>query len=158
MRPIPIKLRNEMASDPYYSRCARFGADCSGRITWEHAILYAGRQIQEKFAIIPLCVFHHLGRGLVKKINVDIAMKRATPENRKKYPLLYWHRYDMIVIWSTASNAGLRNDWRNLELTEDLLTGLIIDVNLVTTSKREIHIGRIIDSIQNDIERDPESG
>lgn len=83
-----MKLREEMASDSYYSRCARFDADCRGRITWEHALIYAGRQVNEKFAIIPLCVYHHLGAGLVKKENQRIALERATDDDLKKYPRL----------------------------------------------------------------------
>jgi len=81
MRPIPKKLRDEMADDPYYSMCAReVDGGCSGRITWEHAIIYAGKQLNEKFAIIPLCEYHHLGEGLVKEINVCIALNRATEQ------------------------------------------------------------------------------
>lgn len=90
MHPIPPRLRRELSKDPYYQTCARADETCQGRITWEHAILYAGRQVQERFAIIPLCYFHHLGSGLVKRINIQIAMSRATPEDKKKYPRLKW--------------------------------------------------------------------
>jgi len=49
-------------------------------------------------AIIPLCEFHHSvgkfqdGRGLNKRINRDIAMRRAMENDRKKYPLLKWRK------------------------------------------------------------------
>lgn len=85
MNNIPKKLREEMAEDPYMKICARENQDCSGRITWEHAIIYAGRQIQERWAIIPLCEYHHLGKGLNKRINRQIAFNRAMEEDLKKY-------------------------------------------------------------------------
>jgi len=93
MRPIPKKLKDEISSDPYYLKCARSGSDCRGRITWEHAFIYSGRQINEKWAIIPLCVYHHLGDGLNKRINEKIAVNRATEEDLKKYPRKNWLIY-----------------------------------------------------------------
>lgn len=92
MRPIPKKLRDEMAADPYYQICARRGIDCSGRITWEHAWIYAGKQINEKWAIIPLCWYHHLGPGLDKEINRIISIARATAEDLAKYPRTNWEQ------------------------------------------------------------------
>lgn len=85
MNNIPQRLRKEMAADPYYEKCARFGDDCEGRITWEHSLIYAGRQIQEKWAIIPLCVWHHLDKGMIKWINEYIALSRASDEELHKY-------------------------------------------------------------------------
>src|SRR3990167_289062 len=90
MKPIPPKLRKEIAADPYYQTCARADYECQGRITWEHAFVYAGSQINEKWAIIPLCEHHHLGAGLNKIVNQAIAAKRATKEERANYPLINW--------------------------------------------------------------------
>jgi hypothetical protein len=95
MNNMSPKLRRECEADPYYQTCARSSAECQGRITWEHALIYAGRQVQAKFAIIPLCEFHHLGAGLVKKINEIIAYGRATIEDIKTYPLLPWKLYGL---------------------------------------------------------------
>ena len=69
-----------MAADDYYKICCRRNEDCQGRITWEHAILFKGKQLQKKWCIIPLCLYHHLGRGLKKEVNVWIAINRATDE------------------------------------------------------------------------------
>ncbi len=81
MRKIPCKLRDKLSDDSYYQKCARrYDGGCSGRITWEHSFIYAGRQINERWAIIPLCWYHHLGEGLDKEINVWIALGRATNE------------------------------------------------------------------------------
>ena len=92
---MPSKLRWECAADPYFDVCARSNAECEGRITWEHALMYAGKQIQVKFAVIPLCEYHHLGKGMIKKVNEVIAMGRATAEDKKKYPLLPWSLYGL---------------------------------------------------------------
>src|SRR3990167_2668016 len=90
MRRIPPKLREQIAQDPYMKVCARKSDDCSGRITWEHAWVWAGRQINEPWAIIPLCWEHHLGSKMDKRINQAISIARATPENFKKYPKVNW--------------------------------------------------------------------
>ena len=89
MNNIPKKLREQLAEDLYYKRCARTNG-CRGRITWEHAFTYAGKQIQERWAIIPLCEWHHFGEGLWKAENQRIAMLRATEADRKKYPRILW--------------------------------------------------------------------
>lgn len=90
MSPIHKKLREQLAADHEYRVCARRSDECEGRITWEHALTYAGKQVQERFAIIPLCVYHHLGAGLNKRWNIDYAMSRATEEDKSRYPRLPW--------------------------------------------------------------------
>ena len=98
MQAIPAKLREELALDPYYKRCTRHGWDCWGRITWEHAFIYAGRQIQEKWAIIPLCEYHHAvcrfqdSGSLNKEYNQYIALCRASDEDLAKYPRRDWEQ------------------------------------------------------------------
>lgn len=94
MRKIPLKLRRELEADPYYMVCARKNKDCRGRITWEHAFIYAGKQINERFAIIPLCFRHHLGDKLVKVENEQIAVDRATELDKARYPRLDWQKYE----------------------------------------------------------------
>lgn len=76
-----------MDADPYYERCSmEFRGDCDGRITWEHAIIFASKQLNEKWAIIPVCAYHHgvdefQDRGDVKKeMHVWIALNRATDD------------------------------------------------------------------------------
>ena len=90
MTTIPLKQRKEMALDPYYRVCARQEAlhdhECDGKITWEHALIYAGKKVQSSWSIIPLCEWAHSvnrhqdGPGLNKEINVWIALNRATDE------------------------------------------------------------------------------
>jgi len=91
MRPIPQKLRRIIDTDPYYRVCARAkDGGCQGRITIEHAFIYAGKQINELWALIPLCWFHHLGSGLDKPKNQILALDRATRDDLAKYPRVDW--------------------------------------------------------------------
>lgn len=59
---------------------------CAGRITFEHSLIFSGKQVQKEFAIIPLCEYHHdvlsyqdIG-NLNKEINVLVSLNRATNE------------------------------------------------------------------------------
>lgn len=90
MNNLPPKLRKELVADPFYKTCAReglFDHECGGRITWEHAMYFAGKQIQKKWAIIPLCAKAHSvdnfqdGGDLDKHLNEWIALNRATDED-----------------------------------------------------------------------------
>ena len=87
-KPIPLKTRLIISEDPYYRTCARKNSECSGRITIEHAITYAGRRISDLWGLIPLCWYHHLGEGLNKAINRRLAFARATARDLQKYPRL----------------------------------------------------------------------
>ena len=90
MKKIPESLRNEMANDPYYQKCARHNeGGCSRTITWEHAIIYAGKQLNEKWAILPICSYHHAvneyqdGGNMNKEKHVWLALCRATDDELK---------------------------------------------------------------------------
>ena len=87
MNNIPAKLNEELNADPYYTVCARRGLHghvCGGRITREHTLTYASNQIQERWAIIPICAKAHAvdryqdGGDFNKEINQWIALNRAT--------------------------------------------------------------------------------
>lgn len=90
MNNMPPALREECANDPLYKTCLRQTAlgdhickpdPVTGKlIEWEHALIYAGKQVQKKFAIVPICWYVHRGPGLVKDINVWLALNRATDE------------------------------------------------------------------------------
>jgi len=91
MKKIPEHLRKEIETDPFYRQCSRWrDGGCDGRITIEHTIIFASRQLNEKFALIPLCEYHHAvnlyldGKGLDKRKNVWIALNRATDEEIKR--------------------------------------------------------------------------
>ncbi len=89
MRRISPKVKEQLLQEPQV--CARLAPECKGRITWEHAWTYAGKQIDEAWAIIFLCEYHHAvnnyqdNGNLNKKINQWISLKKATDEELKKY-------------------------------------------------------------------------
>lgn len=92
MNNIPQRLRKEIDRDPQYKICSLKGhGTCSGRITMEHTLIYAGRQIQEKWSIIPLCALHHEvdffqdAHTMEKEKNVWVALNRATDDELIKY-------------------------------------------------------------------------
>ena len=91
MNSIPKALREELAADPYYFHCARKDAlddhECERdplrpekAVDWEHALTAKGRQLQKRFAIVPSCWWAHRGPGMVKEINIWIALNRATSD------------------------------------------------------------------------------
>lgn len=88
---MPLKLRRQLAADPFYATCARNEAlhdhicqadpvrGRAGRaIEWEHALYFAGKELQQDFAIVPLCWWAHRGPGMKKQIAEWIALNRAT--------------------------------------------------------------------------------
>lgn len=71
--------------------CARYKeGTCRGNLTWEHALIYAGKQLDEAWAIVILCEYHHAvnnyqdGGDLNKEENVRIALNQATDEELRK--------------------------------------------------------------------------
>lgn len=90
MRPIPPKLREEMADDPFYKYCCMRDMDvgnCEGRTEWHHALIFAGRQINERFCILPLCSYHHknVEKPGIKELVTKLMLLRATDEELTKY-------------------------------------------------------------------------
>ena len=92
MNNVPKKLRKQWAEeDGYFGNqrvCMRADeGNCDGRITKEHAIIFAGKQLQEEWAILDICAFHHEvdfhqdGGGMNKQKHVWLALMRA-PEER----------------------------------------------------------------------------
>ncbi|MHA1401637.1 MAG: hypothetical protein ACTSQE_14905 [Candidatus Heimdallarchaeaceae archaeon] len=97
MRPISPKIKKHISEDEFYEVCCREEeGDCDGGITMEHALIYAGRQIDEIFAIIPVCEYHHGvnqyqgGGKLDKKKHEWIAISRMTTADRIKYSKRPW--------------------------------------------------------------------
>ncbi len=95
MTKMPLKLRKEIAADPTYRVCKLAGFPghvCGGRITMEHAIIYAGRQVQEKWAIVSICAAgqevdqYQDAHTMNKELNVWVALNQATQEELVKYP------------------------------------------------------------------------
>ena len=97
MRPIPLKIRKQLAEDPNMKVCIYTSEDapnhdCGGRITFEHAIVYSGRQVTDAWATVPCCENHNSGRAMVKTYNRLRALEKATPEDLAKYPRVDWEQ------------------------------------------------------------------
>lgn len=88
MNNVPKSLKDQWKNDTTIKFCLRKDeGNCQGRLTKEHAIIYAGKQLQEDWAILDICEFHHgvnqfQDRGdLNKEKHVFIALSRA-PKSR----------------------------------------------------------------------------
>ena len=85
---IPIKLREELADDPFYKKCCLTGRT-SEKIEFHHNLIFAGRQVQEKFAILPICKsIHQYHNGLTSEVKEKlnwIMLNRATDKELEKY-------------------------------------------------------------------------
>lgn len=89
MRPIPKKMRDQMEKDPFMKVCCFPG--CGAILPeWHHVWIYAGRQINEPWAIVPGCTYHHRGKGFKKEVFERISICRATQEDLAKYPKKNW--------------------------------------------------------------------
>lgn len=88
MRPIPPKLKKEMENDKFYERCCITGAHKSNtKIEWHHNFIYAGRQVNEKWCILPLAeqIHRQADRRDIKEKLDWIMLNRATDEELKRY-------------------------------------------------------------------------
>lgn len=90
MNNTPKWLRDIWAANPA-KRCMRDDeGDCRGRLTKEHAIIFANKQLQEDWAILDICEFHHQvgiyqnNGKLNKEKHIWLAINRATPERLKE--------------------------------------------------------------------------
>ena len=96
--------------------CIHANGDCRdefgrkpARVEWEHAFIYAGKQINEWWAIIGVCWHHHRGPGLDKDYNKFRALERMSEkdldEAQKKYPNVDWRKLkDKLKVWFCFKN------------------------------------------------------
>ena len=52
MRPIPLDTLRDMMKNPFYRKCCICGYY---KVQFHHHLIYGGQQINELFAILPLC-------------------------------------------------------------------------------------------------------
>lgn len=95
MRKIPPPLRDKLANDKWYKKCclspetckiSNLGT-CGGRIEWHHNLIYAGKQVNEPFCILPVCHNHHYKaqNKTVKEVMDLIMWSRATSQQIGEY-------------------------------------------------------------------------
>ena len=96
---IPNKVRVRLANDPFMKFCIKAGSgECRGAVQWHHAWEYAGRQIQEWWAIVPLCHYHHKPGVLDNDYAQFIGLRRATYEELKKYHRIDWQQLRIYLL------------------------------------------------------------
>lgn len=86
-RPIPKKVREELSEDPFMLTCCLkdFSPLCSGRIQWHHHLKFAGKRVNEKWCILPVCEYHHAKEAVYKDFLDIVMLRRATIEELKPY-------------------------------------------------------------------------
>lgn len=91
-------MKSELEQLPRMKRCVLdtlqdvYGP-CDGRIEWEHVWTYAGRQINELWAIIGACHGHHLkkeGVPSIKDAFQTASLEIAILDELAKYPKAPW--------------------------------------------------------------------
>jgi len=90
MRPISPRVRKQIDSDPFYNQCCICG---SKQVILHHVWIYSGKQIDEAWAIVPVCEEHHDNCHTKKDLDIVnkikyISITRAT--NLNKYPKKNW--------------------------------------------------------------------
>jgi len=87
---IPRELREELSKDPFYKRCCLTGRN-DKKIDFHHALEWKGRQVQERFCILPIIIdIHQYHQGITKEVKEKldwIWLNRATDEE-----LLYYSK------------------------------------------------------------------
>lgn len=98
MARIPPKIKARLATLKRMTKCIFLLRDpkhkCEGRIEREHVWIYAGRQIQEVWAIVSVCTGWHrlknFGSPLEKDWHRYVSLTLASDDDLKKYPRFNW--------------------------------------------------------------------
>lgn len=116
MSRIPKKLREDLAADPFYTRCCISGdsaADAGEKIEWHHNLIFAGRQVQARFAILPIKKSLHdrLKGDKSLRAQLDwIMLSRASDEELTRYSKandLHVYRSALNVVFGKWSPVPL---------------------------------------------------
>jgi len=102
-----------MSEDPYYAHCCIADSTCSGRIEWHHNLIYAGRQVNSRFCILPLCQGHHRAADASStKERLDrIMLNRAEDEELQEF-----YKADLIGKKKRLNDNYLRKHTEQEEL------------------------------------------
>lgn len=91
MRAIPESLKLQIKNSGINDACAYCGSKLN--VEWHHVWIYGGKQINEIWAIVGACKYHH---GEVNKNNEIkeffeiVSLTRAYEEDLEKYPKKDW--------------------------------------------------------------------
>jgi len=99
------EMRELVNTDPFFERSCLSGK--TGNIVIHHAIIYAGKQINEKWAIVPLLWSEHDAQSNNPKAahrcqetrdRIElICLDRATDEELAKYPNRDWKKRKKLL-------------------------------------------------------------
>lgn len=105
--PIPEQVKKKLASNPFYYKCCIQDDKCSGHIQWHHNFRYAGSNLSEPFAILPVCVYHHSieKRSDVKEKLDYIMLHRMTMRDDNNYLNDYWKQRKKYLTTKFASES-----------------------------------------------------
>jgi len=85
---IPPKLREDLSNDPFMKKCCITGRT-DGKIDWHHNMTWQGKNVQEKFAILPVHnSIHQYHNGLTSEVKEKlnrIMVSRMTEEQLDYY-------------------------------------------------------------------------
>ena len=98
MRKISARTRAALLSDTRMKSCC-LCRESGGKIEWHHNLIYAGRQADAPWTILPLCVECHAGADKTEtKEKLDyIMLNAATAEDLAMYPKYsYQQRYSYL--------------------------------------------------------------
>jgi hypothetical protein len=90
MRAISAKIKKILLADEHMKKCVLCE---SSSVQFHHVFIYSGRQIDEAWAISPLCQQCHKkahSDRYIKAIVENNALSKTTEEDLKKYPRKDW--------------------------------------------------------------------
>lgn len=109
-KPIPKKMRDEMAEDKFYKKCCIADSDCEGTIQWHHNLRFAGSNVNRKSCILPVCEHHHRiadRHDIRDKLNLIMAARMSDDEIEMYSKVI---RYDlmrpMIIPWNPCPSIS----------------------------------------------------
>lgn len=131
MTKIPIPVRRELDADPNSKFCSLYGQHghvCGGhRLTGEHALIYAGKQIQEKWAIIIVCPAaqevdeYQDAHTMNKELNQWVALNRATEADFARFPRAFPSYYEQRERLNRKYGPYIQKYPGGTEINYDLL-------------------------------------
>lgn len=91
MRKIPPSIREQINKDPFFKECCLCHTE-KGKIEIHHNFIYAGKQADALFTLLPLCVEHHNLADYTKvKEKLDwIMIGRMVWSDFSVYPRYNW--------------------------------------------------------------------
>ena len=94
MKPIPPKLKVKLEADDFMQKCCITG---SWGVSWEHCWTYAGKQINERWAIVPL--------------RRDLNTSHPPKDIKDKCRLISLERAKELGVWEELKIKYPRHDW-----------------------------------------------